>query len=192
MPRIVVSIFLLGFLAACTETPSEPSTPFALANGGFEAGDDAPDPWFSGATDPAGFIASWQDGSAYQGTRFARISRTQGTTTHYAFWAQTIRADEFVGGPVTLRARIRTELAGDGVALVIRGDDTETPSGESDAFVTTNGTLSITGSSAWQEWSVTLDELPTGIVSITVFLIFLPQTTGVADFDQVELEATDS
>jgi hypothetical protein len=35
---------------------------------------------------------------------------------------------------------------------------------------------------------VTLDRLPTGMQSVTVYLLFLPRTTGTVDFDGVELK----
>lgn len=76
---------------------------------------------------------------------------------------------------------------GQGVSLVIRGDDSPRPAGFAEVFATTQGTTTISGSSGWEEWAVTLDRLPTGIQSVTVYLVFLPGTTGTVRFDAVEL-----
>jgi hypothetical protein len=88
---------------------------------------------------------------------------------------------------VTLRARVRTDLTGRGVSLVIRGDDTPRPADSAEAFATTQGRLTISGASGWVEQVVRLDRLPTEMQSVTVYLVFLPGTTGTVTFDAVEL-----
>lgn len=45
----------------------------------------------------------------------------------------------------------------------------------------------ITGSKDWTTYDVTLGDVPQHIRSITVYLIYLPGTTGSAYFDDVEM-----
>lgn len=186
MTRSAIFLALLGLLAGCDDPPAAPSLRLALFNGGFEEGQATPAAWWNGATSASGFTFSWPGGSAYDGKRAVRIKRIEGTTTGFAFWAQTFLAEDFIGGPVTLRVRIRTELVGEGVAIAIRGDDTETTSGNGEIFATTQRTTPITGSRNWEEFSVTFDDVPASMVSLTVYLLFGPGTTGTADFDLVE------
>jgi hypothetical protein len=165
-----------------------PETPrFELENGGFEAGDRSPDDWWRGGTTYSGFTFDWWSTGAYEGNRAVSITRQGASREDFAFWAQTLRADEFIGGSVTLHARVRTDVTGQGVSLVIRGDDTLRPADRAEAFASTQGSTMISGSSGWVERSVTLDRLPPGMESVTVYLVFLPGTTGTVYFDAVEL-----
>ena len=70
---------------------------------------------------------------------------------------------------------------------MIRGDDTYQPSGSAEAFATTQGEIPITGVQDWTEYSVTLGSVPSQAKSLTVYLVFLPQTTGTVAFDAASL-----
>jgi hypothetical protein len=172
-------------LSSGVALPSHPQ--LALENGGFEAGQHTPEYWWLGGTTFSGFTLEWRSAGAYEGRRAASITRQEASQEHFAYWAQTLRADAFRDGPVTLRARVRTDLTGQGVSLVIRGDDTPRPAGAAEAFATTQGRTTISGSSGWVERSVTLDRLPAGMQSVTIYLVFLRGTTGTVAFDAVEL-----
>ena len=78
-------------------------------------------------------------------------------------------------------------VRGEGVAIAIRTDDTVTPKGYAEAFVTTQGTAQISGSMGWREYSVTLNQVPLTAESITVYLIYLPGTTGTVYLDDISL-----
>jgi hypothetical protein len=168
-----------------TVTSSVAAPQLALSNGGFEAGLQAPDNWWTGGTEP-GFTFRWLSTGAQEGRRAVSITREH-ETTGFAFWAQTLRASAFVNGPVTLRAWLRTELVGQGVSIAVRGDDTQRPAGSAESFATSQYVKDITGSNGWTEWTVTLSNLPAGMQSLTIYLILLPNTTGTVDFDAVTL-----
>lgn len=51
----------------------------------------------------------------------------------------------------------------------------------------TQGEVPITGLKDWTEYRVTLNEVPSRIESLTVYLLFLPNTTGTVYFDEVSL-----
>ncbi|MCH7992266.1 MAG: hypothetical protein IIC35_07600 [Gemmatimonadetes bacterium] len=168
-------------------TASEEAPVLSLQNGSFEDGDLRPEYWWRGGLGTAGFVFEWSSTDGWAGDRSVSISRSSESEADFVYWAQTLRGDDFLGGPVTLTARVRGNLSGQGASIVIRGDDTAQPSENANAFVTTQGTVSITGSFDWTEYAVTLDFLPTDMKSITVYLLFLPGTTGTVDFDGVEL-----
>jgi hypothetical protein len=158
-----------------------------LQNGGFEAGHTLPTSWWRGGLGYTGFYFTWEEGGSWEGTRAVSISRTNASPTNFGFWAQTIFADDFRGGPATLKVRVKTDLVGQGLSIVIRGDDTPQPTGSSEVFATTQGQTPITGTQDWTEYTVTLDEVPFSIQGLTIYLVFLPETTGTVSFDAAVL-----
>jgi len=189
------AVVLLSFtalsLSACgsdqvtgTDAPAVP----ILQNGGFEDGGDLPYHWSRGGPGFGGSILSYDADGAWEGDHCVSISRATSSSELFTYWSQTMRVDDFRGS-VELRARIRTELSGQGVSIAIRADDKPRPT-ESDfaeAFATTQGAAPISGSAGWTEHSVRLDHLPDGMESVTVYLVFLPGTTGSVSFDGIEL-----
>lgn len=191
--RVVVLIFAALTLSACgsdqvtgIDAPRVPT----LQNGGFEDGDVLPNHWRQDGVGLDGFTLSYDADGAWEGDRCVSSSRARSTPDLYAYWAQTIQVEGSPGGLLELRARIRTELSGEGVAMVIRGDNTTGSQGFADAFATTQGAVPISGSAGWAEHSLRLSNpLPSGLESITVYLVYLPNTTGSVSFDAIELTA---
>jgi hypothetical protein len=159
-----------------------------LMNGGFEAGEVWPLHWWRGGLGCGNFKFGWHDVDGWEGARAVNISRNRASDSEFGFWAQTIFAEDLIGGSATLRARVKTDLVGQGVSLVIRGDDTLVPSGSAEAFISTQNRIAITGVQDWTEYSITMNWVPWGMKSITVYLVFLPETTGTVFFDAVSLE----
>ena len=190
--RLVVLIsFTALSLSACGSEQvtgvDDPGVP-TLQNGGFEDGSALPDHWRQGGTGLDGFILSYDADGAWEGDRCVSISRARNTPDLYSYWAQTIPVGGSPSGLLELRARIRTELSGEGMAMVIRGDNTAGSQGFADAFATTQGAAPITGSAGWTEHTLRLSNpLPSGLESITVYLVYLSNTTGSVSFDAVEL-----
>jgi len=168
-------------------TTSEQTPVLGLQNGSFEDGDLRPEYWWRAGLGTAAFVFDWSSTDGWAGDRSASISRSSESVADFVYWAQTLSADDFLGGPVTLTARVRGDLSGQGASIVTRGDDTAQPSEHANAFVTSQGTVSIAGSFDWTEHTVTLDSLPTDMKSITVYLVFLPGTIGTVEFDGAEL-----
>ncbi|MCC5612758.1 hypothetical protein LC612_40240 [Nostoc sp. CHAB 5834] len=88
-----------------------------------------------------------------------------------------------IGAKVTLKAKIKTALKGNGVSLAIRGDKNN----RDVFFVSTQGKTSITGTQEFTEYSVFIDSYPGGIDNLLIFLVYLPRTTGYVYFDDVSL-----
>lgn len=100
---------------------------------------------------------------------------------------QTLNTDIPTGKSLTLRVRIKGQLEGDGVSIAIRGDDTSNISGVGEQFATTQGPSPISGTFNWTEYGLNLDTIEPNIKSLTVYLIYLPNTTGTVYFDDVSL-----
>lgn len=166
-----------------------PAVPI-LQNGGFEDGDVLPYHWRQGGSGLDGSTLSYDADGAWEGDRCVSISRATSTPDLFAYWAQTIPVGGSPSGLLGLRARIKTELSGEGVAMGIRGDNTPGPQGYADGFATTENAAPISGSAGWTEHSLRLSNpLPNGLESITVYLVYLPDTTGSVSFDAIELIA---
>tara|TARA_R110002012_G_scaffold114079_1_gene260346 strand:+ start:163927 stop:164160 length:234 start_codon:yes stop_codon:yes gene_type:complete len=75
-------------------------------------------------------------------------------------------------------------LSGEGVAVVLRGDDA---SGNMEQFVTTESTEDITGVFDWTEYSIKLDKVDASTKSLLVFLVFSSDTSGEVYFDDISL-----
>jgi hypothetical protein len=170
------------------ELSSSNSTPIlTLRNGDFESGTLWPLHWWRGGLGYSGFHFGWLDVPGWEGDHAVSIARDQASSTDFGFWAQTIFANDFRGGSATLRALIKTDLEGAGVCLTLRGDDTPHAAGNAEVGESTCIESPVTGFQDWAEHSVTLAEVPNSIKSLTVYLLFIPNTTGTASFDAVTL-----
>lgn len=90
-----------------------------------------------------------------------------------------------VGAKLTLKAKIKTNLTGNGVSLVIRGDK----GNKQVLFASTQGKTPITGTQEFTEYSVVVDSYPGNIDNLLIFFVYLPGTTGYVYFDDVSLVA---
>jgi hypothetical protein len=158
-------------------------------NLGFEAGglDRGADYWRTSVSSgmnrtTSSFTFEVSDVVAFEGKRAASISSNE-PSHGLATWSETIKADEFVGGPVTLRVRLRGSVVGPGLELRIRG---HSASG-SPVVASTQYRVRMTGSFDWDERSVTLPYLPPGTENLTIELTYLSSTKGTVYFDAVEV-----
>lgn len=92
-----------------------------------------------------------------------------------------------IGKSLSLSVRIKGQLEGEGVSIVIRGDDSPLADGSREQFATTQGNSPIGGAFNWTKFSIGLGTVEPNIQSITVFLVYLPNTTGNVYFDDVSL-----
>jgi hypothetical protein len=159
----------------------------SLQNGTVEDGAYHPEYWWSGGY--AGFDFDWSTDYSVSPSHSLRIENRGAAESAYAFWAQTIKADAYVGRALTLSASVRLDGAdGNGIALAIRGDDTLVPAGYAELFTTTQGNVQINGSREWTAYSVTVASVPSNIKSLTVYLIHLHGTRGTVYFDDISLD----
>jgi hypothetical protein len=115
------------------------------------------------------------------------ISTQISQSPDFAFWAQTINTDLPIGKSVTLKAKVKGKMTGGGISLVIRGDNTSQPSGTGEQFVTTQGISPISGTFDWTDFSVKLPSVDATTQSLTIYLVYLPNSTGEVYFDDISL-----
>jgi hypothetical protein len=155
-------------------------------NAGFDSGTSNPSSWYhspNGSVD----LFLWEIKPASSADHYVSIFPGSASPDFF-YWAQEITNPIPLGEKLTLRAKIKGEnLSGEGVSIAFRCDDATF---NSVAFVTTQHKTNISGNFDWKEFSITLDEVPESTAKIYVFLIYLPNTTGKASFDDVTLAYT--
>lgn len=176
--------FGILLITGCSEDEIEPRQ--LIKNGDVEIGSIAPNNWWNNKGSDT-FLLNWSDQESFSGNKSLRISAQTADPDNFAFWAQTISTDLPTGEDVTLSAKIKGDLIGEGVSIVIRGDDTVEPSGVAEQFVTTQGTSPISGVFDWEDYSVKLGNIDASTQSLTIYLLYLENTTGEARFDDISL-----
>jgi hypothetical protein len=179
-------------LTACDSDPaalraSDFESTRSLENGGFEDGFATPAYWWTGGREYNRFDFGWNGVESWEGARAVSIHRSNASATDFAYWAQTIFAQDFLGEAATLTVQIKTDLEGPGAAILIRGDDSYQPLGNAEVAASTQGRVAITGTQDWREFSVTLNQVPSSMKSLTIYLLFPPETRGTVLFDGVRL-----
>lgn len=157
-----------------------------LKNTTFEGGATVPVDW-GYITGKDFFIGEWNDKEFVSPNRSAKITAVKSDTFQIAFWYQTISDNLPFGKDVTLRVKIKGKLNGKGVSIAIRTDDTEIVSGRAEQFITTENLSPITGIFDWTEKTIALSNIRSSSKSITVYFIYLPNTTGEVYFDNASL-----
>jgi|GEM_PF-950783 hypothetical protein len=173
-----------GQFNRCTDDELEPGQ--LISNGNVEAGSTSPCSWWK--TDSYGkYNLTSTDQESFSGRKSLNISIQNAHTDAFAYWGQTITTNIPIGMDVTLRAKIKGDLEGEGVSIALRGDDTTSPSGPDAQFISTQYKTKITGQFNWKEYSIKLDNVDSSTQSLTVYLIYLPKTTGHVFFDDISL-----
>ena len=179
-------LILLVFFLSCKKDDVQPT--LISLNGDMETGIKTPDFWWygTGLTDnPYEFL--WTDEESVSPGKSLKISTQTEQLSNIAFWAQTTKADMAVGKTVTLKVKVKGNLSGKGVSIVIRGDDTGQVNGAAEQFISTEGKTVINGSFDWKEYSIKLDKVASSTQSLTIFLLYQSGTTGTVYFDDASL-----
>ena len=160
----------------------------SVTNGGVESGEENPDNWWFGSGDYNAFKFNWND-AVYSSPYHSLEITSKGSGDKFAFWAQTISAEQVVGKSITVNVKAKTsDFSGNGVYVAIRGDDTLLPYGSAEVFKTTQNIETHTGDFDWTTISVTLDSVPANIKSITVYLLYGTETAGTVYFDDLTMD----
>jgi len=163
------------------ETERKPQRILYLpTNAGVEQGLGIPSGWYKSENTN---IFSWTDEVAHTGNKSIKIASADKRDRECA-WAYTLTTDLPFGKQFTLKAFVKTEeIKGQGVCLTLRADDTTTASGKAEMYVTTQGKRVIKGSRDWTEYTINFaTPLAYEINSITIYLIYLPNTKGSVSF----------
>lgn len=182
---LFLSLALL--INSCKKEEAQPQTPL-IANGTVEQGFQG---WFFNydtqhPTNPNGYDYGFTAEAASSPRNSLKVNCNQvKNDTAFCYYGQQkiSTATIPIGAKVTLKAKIKTVLKGNGVSLAIRGDK----DGKSVFFATTQGKTSITGTQEFTEYSAVVDSYPGNVDNLLIFLVYLPGTTGYVYFDDVSL-----
>ncbi|MBN1798317.1 MAG: FecR domain-containing protein [Spirochaetales bacterium] len=160
-------------------------TVYLPTNAGVEKGVGIPDGWYKSESAD---VFSWTDDAAHTGNKSIKIASATQSSKMYA-WSYTLTENLPFGKQLTLKVFVKTEkVTGQGICLILRADDTRTPSGEAEMFVITQGIRIIRSSQDWTEYSLSFFQpLASDMKSITINLIYLPPTKGEVYFDDITL-----
>ncbi len=185
MKNLFLILFSLSFLFACQPEPV--LEPDLLTNNDFEESDNDYTGWF--ANNSAGAVAISRE-EARSGDQ-SIVLRSLASGNNISFIAQNFRDFE-PGKKVKLSAFIKLEeLEGEGLSIVVRGD-TDDPNPSAEWFHTTQGRVLITGDHKWEEYTLTTDDvIPASITNLTVYIVYLPNTSGSAWVDDISLNYVD-
>jgi hypothetical protein len=132
-----------------------------------------------------GFTIARVDTVSLSPTHSFIISRTIPDSVNFAYYYQIYSSQMPVGNNLTLKAHIKgVNLEGEGVSILIRCDDVNNSTVQ---YAGTQGDISITGTFNWTPYTIDLIDLQSSVKTIVVFLIYIPNTTGTAYFDDITL-----
>jgi hypothetical protein len=193
MKMIIILSLSVVILSGCKRDADPQPAPVPpdqlLTNLDMEAGsENQPNSWWLGpfATDTTTLWTTEESSSA---THSLELKATVSDTT-VLYWGQTYQGVTPVGKDVTLTIKVKGKnIAGDGAAIALRGDDTSIPVTYTTVidFNTTEHTTKIDGTFDWTSYSIKLTNVSPYTKSISVFLILLPHTTGKVYFDDAQL-----
>lgn len=176
---ILSTISLIG----CKDDEVKPNQ--LLLNTDVEEGSRDPEHWWLDRAPQSN--VNWSTVEAFSGEKSLHIERETSDSLNFSFWAQTVNSNIPVGKSVSLQAKIKGKLIGDGVSLFIRGDNSSQANGYAEQYNTTQGNISITGDFDWENYNVKLENIEPEIKSLTVYLIFNQNTKGDVYFDDITL-----
>lgn len=185
--KLLLLLFLPLIFTNCEKDNAQAaSANELLSNGDLEVGSATPDGWFRSAP-CTNTSFEWTDEEAFSPKMSLKISNSQLESDCFSFWGQTFNSNIPTGKSLSLRVRIKGQLEGDGVSVAIRGDDTPEVAGTGEQFATTQSFTTISGTFNWTEYIVRLNPIEETIQSLTVYLVYLPNTTGNVYFDNISL-----
>ncbi|MFK7923962.1 MAG: hypothetical protein AB8H47_18530 [Bacteroidia bacterium] len=173
------------FLSACQPDPV--LEPDLLNNNDFEASDNDYSGWF--ANNSAGTVAISRQESRSGKQSILLSSLASGN--NFSFIAQEFSTFE-VERKLKLSAYIKLkEVEGEGLSIVVRGD-TPLPNVNAEWFYTTQGKVQISGTHKWTEYTLITDDIiPANITRLTVYVVYLANTSGSAWVDDISLDYVD-
>jgi hypothetical protein len=174
--------FAVAFVTGCDDD-DEDKTVEVLHNSTFNEGFSGPTSWY--------FVQNGtlhaQTWSKPTGSKNYCISVSSDVPEQsFSFWYQVIETNIPLKEKLTLTAKIKAEnIAGQGVSIAVRCDNAQY---QSLLFASSQGINNISGTFDWTEFKVVVPSpVPEDTKTILVYLIFQPNTTGKASFDDVKL-----
>ena len=182
--KTLITAIILGIFCGCSSDEVPPKE--MIVNGNLENGATMPTGWeFS--TGENNYSVLWTNETSFSPEKSLKISTEIINEEHFAFWSQLINTDIPVGEDVTLEVKVKGTLEGKGASIAIRGDTTSTEEGKAEQFVSTQGNTLISGDFDWTTYNVVMKGVYSDIQSLTIYLIFLPNTRGEVFFDDISV-----
>ena len=125
-----------------------------ISNGNVDKGLVYPYDWWSNDRDGK-YKTQWTQLEYFSPKKSLSISTDTAHYFDYAYWGQEITDNLPHGKAVTLKVKIKAELDGVGIVLVMRGDDTDSPPGGGQQYVSSHGKHIIRGTFDWTDYSIT-------------------------------------
>ena len=160
-----------------------------ILNPSVEEGTSLPTNWvYSEGDTVAVRDGLWVSGDGYDSNRSLKITLNS-EEIEFIYWGQVRTARPLANKPLILKAMVKAVgLQGQGAALILRGDHTSIPKGESESLASSQEITKIIGSHDWTEYQVVLSEgMDRKTESVSVSLAMLPETTGTVFFDEISL-----
>ena len=178
--KLSIAIMLLIFSLTGCEKKDEVQE--LIKNGNVESGQGVPDFWWQ-APLQTGFTLEWTDTESNSSKKSLMISNQEISATNFSYWGQSIYENLPLGKTVNLKVKIKGNMEGEGVSIAIRSDNEN----EMLQFVTTESLYEISGTFDWKEYSIDLPKVDDATKALLIFLVYLPNTTGSAYFDDISL-----
>lgn len=178
-------LFAIIFLSACQPEPI--LEPDLLSNNDFEDSDNDYPGWIANNNFGTVAISRQESRSGKQSIILSSLA----SGNNFGFIAQEF-VDFEVGRKLKLSAFIKLkELEGEGLSIVVRGDS-QIPNLKAEWFHSTQGKVQISGTHKWTEYSLTTDDIiPPNIHKLTVYVVYLSNTSGSAWVDDISLNYVD-
>jgi hypothetical protein len=181
----LIPISMIAIVLFSCGKKSDPAPLVLLTNLDMEQGTSQPTAWFNFAGN--GGATTWTTEQSVSPKHSLKISNDVAYSQNIALWSQTYQGAMPVGKDLVLAVKIKGNLIGSGVSIALRADETTTIQSAAKQFSSTEGVTPIGGNFDWTAYQVKLVGLQSSIKSITVYFIYLPNTTGTVYFDDATL-----
>jgi hypothetical protein len=93
-----------------------------------------------------------------------------------------------MGAKLTLKAKVKTvDMVGKGISLALRGEKIVDGRVTVTFFASTEGKIAIMGTNEFEEYTLIVDKFVGNTDRITMLMIYLPKTIGIAYLDDVSV-----
>lgn len=177
---LVLSVLVSFTFCGCDSDDVQPPTQIEILNGDVEAGIVVPEGWFT-SVGQVNYKVTWTEEEFLSPMKSLKISAQTLDSINFAFWGQSNDLILPDGRNITFKVYLKGDLAGDGVEILLRGDDINGSS------INAERSSRFSGNFDWTEHSLQLTNVDNDVKSLIIFLIYLPNTTGDVYFDDASL-----
>ncbi len=198
--RLAILLTSLSVLFnSCKKDDAQPQAPTnVLINGDFEANPFTQYPvWHSAIlknpqTNPNTYTVDYSTEAATSPVHSIKVScDTLKSDSTYQVLERVVYTRDFPipeGAKLTMKVKIKTaNIQGKGISFVFGGFWYTNGVVVNNFTSSTDGKVSITGSTEFTEYTLTCDSAPKNLYAVYADLIYLPKTTGTAFYDDMSL-----